>query len=81
MVKIQLSPTLFESIKTGKGFSSINITETNTGKTPFDSTKKPRVVLFQTNDGRKGAILVKDYISSGRDSYILVDINVQKHAQ
>lgn len=81
LVKIQLNPTLFESIKTGKGFSSINITETNTGKTPFDSTKKPRVVLFQTNDGRKGAILVKDYISSGRDSYILVDIKVQKHAQ
>jgi PKD repeat protein len=40
----------------------------------------PRVVLFETYDGRKGAILVKETVSlENNDSYTVVDIKVQKN--
>jgi PKD repeat protein len=38
----------------------------------------PRIVLFKTQDGRKGAIKVKDMVQSAGSSYILCDIKVQK---
>jgi hypothetical protein len=44
----------------------------------FNSTVVPRVVLFETGDGRKGAIKVKSFVADGSQSYILLDIKVQK---
>ena len=38
----------------------------------------PRIILFKTQDGRKGAIKIKDMIPRGSNSYILCDIKVQK---
>jgi PKD repeat protein len=38
----------------------------------------PRVVLFQTQDGRKGAIKIKERVVDGAGSYIICDIKVQK---
>ncbi|MNY48021.1 hypothetical protein D3C86_1833260 [compost metagenome] len=38
----------------------------------------PRIILFKTQDGRKGAIKVKDMVKNGSSSYILCDIKVQK---
>jgi PKD repeat protein len=38
----------------------------------------PRIVLFKTQDGRKGAIKIKNMIQNGTSSYILCDIKVQK---
>ncbi len=38
----------------------------------------PRIVLFKTQDGRKGVIKVKDMVQSNGASYILCDIKVQK---
>ena len=32
----------------------------------------------KTEDGRKGAIKIKDFVANGTSSYILVDIKVQK---
>jgi hypothetical protein len=36
------------------------------------------VVLFKTEDGRKGAISVNQMIANGAGSYIVCDIKVQK---
>lgn len=44
----------------------------------FDNSTTPRVVLFQTYDGRKGAIKIKSFVSNGQKSYILTDIKIQK---
>lgn len=44
----------------------------------FDNSTTPRVVLFQTYDGRKGAIKIKSFVSNGQQSYILTDIKIQK---
>ncbi len=38
----------------------------------------PKIILFKTQDGRKGAIKIKDMIKNGTASYILCDIKVQK---
>jgi hypothetical protein len=37
--------------------------------------------LFQTQEGRKGAIKIKKYVEAGQESYILVDIKVQKEVK
>lgn len=54
------------------------ITETTNGLLPFDNSTVPRIVLFETHDGRKGAIKIKDFIENGTVSYIVCDIKVQK---
>ncbi len=75
-----LSSSGFNGINHGDDFNSISIVESNTGKTPFDSTILPRVVLFETSDGRKGAIKITSFIENSTSSYIIVDIKVQKHS-
>ena len=45
---------------------------------PFTDALVPRIVLFQTQDGRKGAIRIKAFQNDGPQSYIVVDIKVQK---
>lgn len=44
----------------------------------FSDNMQPRVVLFKTSDGRKGALKIKQFVPNGPDSYILTDIKVQK---
>ncbi|GHV14890.1 hypothetical protein FACS1894169_04740 [Bacteroidia bacterium] len=78
LVGVQLSPTSFDAIADGKVFANLNITETAKGMTPFDKSLSNRIVLFQTSDGRKGAIKVTDYIVAGKQSYIIADIKIQK---
>lgn len=73
-----LSVTAFDNITNGAAFQSLNITETAGGLLKFDNTLQPRIVLFQTADGRKGAIKIKSYINDNTNSYILVDIKIQK---
>jgi uncharacterized protein YegP (UPF0339 family) len=40
----------------------------------------PKLILFETGDGRKGAIKIKEIIKRGTDSYIIVDIKIQKNS-
>ena len=44
----------------------------------FTKDDLPHLVLFQTQDGRKGAMNIKEFISDGENSYVLADIKVQK---
>jgi len=78
LVGTQLSSSGFDAINAGNDFNSITFTETNAGKSPFNNSVVPRVILFQTADGRKGAVKVKSFVANGLSSYILVDIKVQK---
>ncbi|ELY1979779.1 PKD domain-containing protein [Flavobacterium psychrophilum] len=38
----------------------------------------PRIILFKTQDGRKGAIKITNMVNNGTNSYIVCDIKVQK---
>lgn len=56
---------------------SLNINYTASGAQEFGFTY-PRLILFKTQDGRKGAIKIKEMVKNGTSSYILCDIKVQK---
>lgn len=73
-----LSVTTFENMTTDASLHNLTITETPGGVQDFDNTLVPRIVLFQTQDGRKGAIKIKEYVIDGQESYIVTDIKVQK---
>ena len=54
------------------------ITETVAGLQPFDNSSMPRIVLFETADGREGAVKIKNFVTDGANSYIETDIKIQK---
>ncbi len=44
----------------------------------FNDLVVPRIVPFKTQDGRKGLIKVKSFTNDGLNSFIMIDIKVQK---
>ncbi|WP_282081225.1 PKD domain-containing protein [Aquimarina algiphila] len=44
----------------------------------FDNSTTLRIILFKTQEGKKGAIKIKEFRKDGENSYILVDIKTQK---
>ena len=68
----------FDALQNDSVFRNMVIEETSGGLQGFDDTKKPRIILFKTKEGKKGAIKIKDFVADGPNSYILVDIKVQK---
>lgn len=73
-----LTDTQFDTMTDDTLLQPIVITETPAGLQAFNHVMLPRIVLFQTADGRKGAIKIKGFISDGNNSYIDTDIKVQK---
>ncbi|WP_333819816.1 PKD domain-containing protein [Ohtaekwangia sp.] len=68
----------FDAMVNDEPLKALDIQSTAKGLKPFDNTVLPRIVLFRTNDNRKGAIKIKEFHSDGLQSYILADIKVQK---
>jgi len=68
----------FDAITDDTLLDGLTITETTGGLQDFDNTVVPRIVLFETQDGRKGAIKIKDFVVDGVNSYVVVDIKVMK---
>ena len=70
----------FESMTTDALLKALPISSVTYGDEYFTDTTLPRIVLFETSDGRKGAIMIKQMVKAGReDSYILTDIKIQKN--
>jgi hypothetical protein len=57
---------------------ALSISSTPGGWEQFTNSIVPRIVLFQSPDGRKGAIRIDQFVANGKDSYIVCDIKVQK---
>ena len=74
-----LSVTDFDNMTDDSLLSNLTITETTEGLKSFDKQLVPRIVLFETQDGRKGAIKIKEFVDNGSDSYIKADIKFMKH--
>lgn len=68
----------FDAMTDDTFLTGITITETTAGLQDFDNTIVPRIVLFETEDGRKGAIKIKEFVVDGLNSYVVVDIKVIK---
>jgi PKD repeat protein len=78
LADIQLTVAQFDEIDRGDDFRNITVTESYAGKSPFDNSAVPRIVLFQTSDGRKGAIKITNFTADEKNSYITATIKVQK---
>ena len=44
----------------------------------FGATPLPKVVLFETQTGKKGAVLIKQIVKDGNNSYLIADFRVMK---
>ncbi len=73
-----LTSSQFDTMQNDTLLRNLTIEETPGGLQAFDNMMVPRIVLFEMSDGRKGAIKIKDFIDEGQNSYIIVDIKVQK---
>ncbi len=76
---ISFSVANFDGMTTDTPLRSLPIAANDSKDAYFTNTVVPRIVLFQTADGRKGAVKLKAFVSSGLQSYILADIKVQKN--
>jgi PKD repeat protein len=77
---LSLTPAQFGEMTTDELLKPLDIQANSDGQAFFDSGVLPRTILFETQDGRKGVILVKDMVGNGvQGSYILIDIKVQKN--
>jgi len=68
----------FDAMNDDAPLRALSIRENDTGIAFFNAQVAPRVILFETGDGRKGAIKIKAFVPAGNQSYILADIKVQK---
>ncbi len=75
---ITFTPADFDAMLTDAPLQNLLINATAEGSLPFAISQEPRIVLFRTTDQRKGAIKVKTFVQDGQQSYIVVDIKVQK---
>lgn len=75
-----LSIVDFDNATNDTILKTLVVEETTEGLKEFDDSIKPRIVVFETVDKRKGAIKIKEYVKDGANSYIVVDIKVQKEA-
>lgn len=74
---LNFNETQFDAMTNDTPIKSLNIIYSAAGEQQFGFTY-PRIILFKTQDGRKGAIKIKDMVKKGTSSYILCDIKVQK---
>ncbi|WP_109435531.1 PKD domain-containing protein [Aquimarina sp. AU119] len=75
-----LSAQQFDMMQDDTLLKNLMIEETPGGLQSFDSTMTPRIILFETQEGKKGAIKIKEFVQEGQNSYLLVDIKVQKES-
>ena len=73
-----LGAAAFEAMTDDSPLRAMTISGTPGGWEPFSGSIAPRIVLFQSPDGRKGAIRIDQFAQNGHGSYIVCDIKVQK---
>ena len=73
-----LSITDFDNMNNDLPLQALAIAAHDSGRAFFSKNEGQRVVLFQTEDGRKGAVKVIDFVANGDNSYLLCDIKIQK---
>lgn len=70
----------FDNMTNDSVIKDLTINETTEGLKEFDNSVLPRVILFENAKGIKGAIKIKEFVNDGLNSYIRVDIKMQKEA-
>ncbi|MDR3060943.1 MAG: hypothetical protein LBU57_02375 [Dysgonamonadaceae bacterium] len=76
---ISFSVQDFDSMTDDSALNRLEIRKNDTGDAYFKLDALPYIVLFETIDGRKGAVCVREIQKSGKESYLIADIKVQKN--
>jgi len=75
---LNVSEAQFNAVTNATPLQNLSIPNSIAGQQQFGNGL-PRIVLFKNQDGRKGIIKIKQFVSAGNNqSYILCDIKVQK---
>ncbi|MDR0836434.1 MAG: hypothetical protein LBN11_07655, partial [Tannerella sp.] len=75
---ISFSSSAFDTMINDTPLKTLDIKSVSNTNTWFIANPVPRIVLFETADGRKGAIKIKAFVSEQGQSYLLTDIKFQK---
>jgi PKD repeat protein len=65
----------FDSMTTDALLQNITVANQNIS---FNNSVLPRIIPFKTQDGRSGLIKLKSFVADGLNSYIMIDLKVQK---
>lgn len=78
---VNFTASNFDNMRNDAPLRTLNINPTPSGWNDFALPPLNRIILFQTQDGRKGAIKIKQVVNAAIESqsYIITDIKVQKH--
>ena len=69
---------IFDGMTTDAAIRSIPIDFSDAAWTQFDNAVVPRIVLFKKSNGIKGVIRINQFVQAETESYVIVDIKVQK---
>ncbi|NDV78146.1 PKD domain-containing protein [Dysgonomonas sp. 511] len=75
---LTFTDTEFDEMVNDAKLKTLGIKAASNTTSWFTNVFIPRFVLFETENGIKGVIRIKAFVSQGSDSYILADIKVQK---
>jgi PKD repeat protein len=74
----QMTPAIFDGMINDGPLRSIPVVFNDLAWQQFDDATVPRIVLFKKSNGIKGAIRIKQFVQDDKQSYVIVDIKVQK---
>ena len=75
---IAFASTDFDNMTDDSPLQNLSIAENDSGEAYFNADAVPRIILFETADGRKGAVKINAFVADGQNSYIRADVKVQK---
>lgn len=78
---LSLDEATFEQMTDDAVLAGLDIRTHQNSTEFFTGAQGSRVVLFETKDGRRGAIHLKTFESTANPAYILTDIKIQKEAR
>lgn len=73
----KLTPDVFNRIEKGSDMDTYSFTE-GSSSDDFVLDNLPLFVFFQTEDGRRGIVYLKEVVRNGKMSYIVTDIKIEK---
>lgn len=78
---LSLSESAFDAMTDDAPLTTLDIRAHQNGTEFFTAAQGPRVVLFETADGRRGAMRITTFATAAAPAYIQADIKVQKQAR
>ena len=73
-----MTSAIFDGMTTDAALQPIPVNYSDAAWKQFDNGVVPRIVLFKKSNGIKGVIRITQFVQAESESYVIVDIKVQK---